>query len=197
MANDQINVPSLLVILVLSGLIIRYLFFAPPAGGASSQQQGGTSRAARDTSAAAVRAREVAAERITQMFPQVDRRTALWDLQRNGANIQATSERILAGRLETVGFASFFPPVFLFSFCSYRLHVPLRRRASRLYKYVRASRGPITDVFPPLCCAAPDHLPAGPAPGPDDLLNGTGGVRGQAGREARAAGPDHAVQAAG
>ncbi len=30
MANEQINVPSLVVILVLSGLIIRYLFFSSP-----------------------------------------------------------------------------------------------------------------------------------------------------------------------
>ena len=92
MANEQqINVPSLVVILVLSGLIIRYLFFSPP-----TPQQ-----AARDPTSA-LRSREVAVERIQQMFPQVDRRTILWDLQRTGGNIAATTERILAGRLETV-----------------------------------------------------------------------------------------------
>lgn len=51
--------------------------------------------------ASAMRLREVAAQRIQQMFPQVDRRTILWDLQRNGGSIQATTERVLAGRLET------------------------------------------------------------------------------------------------
>jgi hypothetical protein len=97
MANDQINVPSLVVILVLSGLIVRYLFFSPPA----SERQAGAGRG-RDSSLAAMRQREAAAERITQMFPQVDRRAALWDLQRNGGNIAATTERILSGRMETV-----------------------------------------------------------------------------------------------
>jgi len=96
MANDQINVPSLVVILVLSGLIVRYLFFSSPAG---TQPQSGA--AGRD-SLAALRQREAAVERIQQMFPLVDRRTVLWDLQRNGGNIAATTERILAGRMDTV-----------------------------------------------------------------------------------------------
>jgi coupling of ubiquitin conjugation to ER degradation protein 1 len=93
MANEQINVPSLVVILVLSGLIIRYLFFSSPA---QTQPQN------RRDSVSAALAREAAAERIQQMFPQVDRRTALWDLQMNGGNIAATTERILSGRMETV-----------------------------------------------------------------------------------------------
>ena len=97
MANDQINVPSLIVILVLSGLIVRYLFFSTPA----QQQQ----QQPRD-SLAQMRQREAGVERIQQMFPQVDRRTILWDLQRNGGNIAATTERILAGRMETVRFLS-------------------------------------------------------------------------------------------
>jgi coupling of ubiquitin conjugation to ER degradation protein 1 len=101
MADDQqqINLPSLAVILVLSGLIIRYLFFSPPAG------TGSGSSSSRADPAALMRQREAAAERIQQMFPQVDRRTALWDLQRTGGNVAATTERILAGRLETVCFS--------------------------------------------------------------------------------------------
>jgi coupling of ubiquitin conjugation to ER degradation protein 1 len=106
MADDQqqINLPSLAVILVLSGLIIRYLFFSPPAGSSSSRP----GRAGAGDPAALMRQREAAAERIMQMFPQVDRRTALWDLQRTGGNVAATTERILAGRLETV-WLSFSP----------------------------------------------------------------------------------------
>lgn len=96
MANEQVNVPSLLVILVLSGLIIRYLFFSSPAG--ASSHRGGQQRG---DSLAALRSREAAVERIQQMFPQVDRRTILWDLQRNGGSVPATTERILAGRMET------------------------------------------------------------------------------------------------
>lgn len=93
MANDQINLPSLVVILVLSGLIVRYLFFSSPGG--NNQQQG-----PRD-SLSQMRQREAAVERIQQMFPQVDRRTILWDLQRNGGSIAATTEKILSGRMET------------------------------------------------------------------------------------------------
>ncbi len=91
MANEQINVPSLVVILVLSGLIIRYLFFSSPAPNAHPRD-----------SLSHMRAREQAVERIQQMFPQVERRTILWDLNRNGGNVAMTTERILAGRMETV-----------------------------------------------------------------------------------------------
>ncbi len=42
-------------------------------------------------------------ERVQQMFPQVSRRSIMWDLQRNGGNVVATTERILSGRgLEVV-----------------------------------------------------------------------------------------------
>lgn len=91
MADDQISLPYLLAILVVSGLIIRYLFF----GGPSPPQPIRSPEAF-------LRSREIAVERIQQMFPQADRRSILWDLQRNGGNIQSTTERILAGRLDTV-----------------------------------------------------------------------------------------------
>jgi coupling of ubiquitin conjugation to ER degradation protein 1 len=91
MSNEQISLPSLVAVLVVIGLILRYLFSSggPPANSSRSPE-------------AVRRAREVAAERIQQMFPQAERRSILWDLQRNGGNIQSTTERILAGRLETV-----------------------------------------------------------------------------------------------
>ncbi|KAI1450233.1 hypothetical protein F5Y02DRAFT_367985 [Annulohypoxylon stygium] len=91
MADEQVSLTSLILIIVLGGLIIRYLFFSP-----ASQPP----RTTRDAQSAS-RAREAAVERIQQMFPQVDRRTILWDLHRNGGNIAATTERILSGRLET------------------------------------------------------------------------------------------------
>ncbi|KAK5660227.1 hypothetical protein OQA88_12761 [Cercophora sp. LCS_1] len=108
MANEQVNVPSLLVILLLSGLIVRYLFFTSPAGSARPGASG-SAAGSRPNGEAALRAREAAAERIQQMFPQVDRRTVLWDLQRTGGNVAATTERILAGRLETPP-VTFQPP---------------------------------------------------------------------------------------
>ncbi|KAI1386351.1 uncharacterized protein F4822DRAFT_313246 [Hypoxylon trugodes] len=99
MADEQVSLTSLILIVVLGGLIIRYLFF-------SSTTQ--APRPQRDPQSAS-RAREAAVERIQQMFPQVDRRTILWDLHRNGGNIAATTERILSGRIETPP-VTFQPP---------------------------------------------------------------------------------------
>ncbi|KAK2063536.1 hypothetical protein LY76DRAFT_588431 [Colletotrichum caudatum] len=90
MANEQISLPYLVVILLVTAFVIRFLFFSPA-----------PPPAPRQSAQSVLRMREAAVERIQQMFPQVERRTILWDLQRNGGNIQATSERILAGRMET------------------------------------------------------------------------------------------------
>lgn len=92
MADEQISLPSLILIVVIGGLVVRYLFFS---SATPAQQQ------PRDAASAA-RTREAAVERIQQMFPQLDRRTILWDLQRNGGSISATTERVLSGRMETV-----------------------------------------------------------------------------------------------
>ncbi|KAI1275354.1 hypothetical protein F5Y07DRAFT_370607 [Xylaria sp. FL0933] len=93
MADEQVSFTSLVLIVVLGGLVIRYLFFPSSAGSAGVQQ-------GRD-GATSWRAREAAVERIQQVFPQVDRRTILWELQRNRGNITTTTERILTGRVET------------------------------------------------------------------------------------------------
>lgn len=92
MSNEQISLPALLVVVVVLGLILRYLFSG------STPRPSPSSRSPE----AIRRAREAAVDRIQQMFPQADRRHLLWDLQRNGGNIQSTTERVLAGRLETV-----------------------------------------------------------------------------------------------
>lgn len=92
MSEDQISLPYFVVILVIFGFIIRYLFF----------NNGNTAARPGRSQEALARSREVAVERIQQMFPQTDRRSILWDLQRNGGSIQVTTERILAGRLDTV-----------------------------------------------------------------------------------------------
>lgn len=78
---------------------MRYLFFSGP----------NPERPPVRTAEQMLRSREVAVQRIQQMFPQVERRSILWDLQRNGGNIQSTTERILAGRLETPP-VTFQPP---------------------------------------------------------------------------------------
>lgn len=130
MANDQINLPSLVVIIVLSGLIVRYLFFSSPSSPSSRQPRDSLSQ---------LRQREAAVERIQQMFPQVDRRTILWDLQRNGGSIAATTEKILSGRMETVCFLS----------------IPNDPRLA-----CRVGRT-LTDFIPSLPLAT-DHFPAAP-----------------------------------
>ncbi|KAI0529804.1 hypothetical protein GGR58DRAFT_289550 [Xylaria digitata] len=94
MADEQVSFTSLVLIVVLGGLVIRYLFFPSSAAGSSGAHQD------RDA-AASSRAREAAVERIQQVFPQLDRRTILWELQRNRGNIATTTERILTGRAET------------------------------------------------------------------------------------------------
>ncbi|KUJ10278.1 uncharacterized protein LY89DRAFT_596484 [Mollisia scopiformis] len=89
MEEQTINLPQLLILLLLGGLAIRYFFFA------SSPT---TSQTRSATSANNIRAREADVERIQQVFPQVSRRNIMWDLQRNGGNVVATTERILSGR---------------------------------------------------------------------------------------------------
>lgn len=94
MADQTINIPQLVLILLLGVLAIRYFFFAS----STSSSQNRSNAAANN-----VRAREADVERIQQMFPQVSRRCIMWDLQRNGGNVVATTERILSGRgLEVV-----------------------------------------------------------------------------------------------
>ena len=92
---DEINLGPFLLILVISVVAIRYFFFKP----SRAQQQ--AQRRAADPQATA-RGREEAAQRILQIFPHVDRRSILWDLQRTGGNVDVTTERILTGRLATV-----------------------------------------------------------------------------------------------
>ncbi|KAK0643611.1 hypothetical protein B0T16DRAFT_392109 [Cercophora newfieldiana] len=98
MANEQVNLPSLLVILVLTGLVVRYFFFSSSGSPPAAQQAG---RAGRRDAASVMAAREAAVVRLQQLFPQVDRRTLLWDLQRTGGNIAATADRIATRRIET------------------------------------------------------------------------------------------------
>jgi len=44
------------------------------------------------------------------MFPQLSRRDIMWDLQRNGGNVAATTERVLSGRALEAPPLSFQPP---------------------------------------------------------------------------------------
>lgn len=108
MADEQVSPTTLLILAILTGLIVRYVFFKPATTTAGAGA-GAFQRAVTPAQAAhAARIRELTAERVMQMFPHVDRRTALWELQRTGGNLAATTERILAGRMETVSFCPGF-----------------------------------------------------------------------------------------
>lgn len=93
MANEEptLNVPSLLTLAAFAYFLFRWLFKSEP------DQRQHNSRSGREGD------RVEQTNHISQMFPQVDRRMIMWDLQRNGGSITATTERILSGiGLETV-----------------------------------------------------------------------------------------------
>ncbi|KAJ5800770.1 uncharacterized protein N7518_002838 [Penicillium psychrosexuale] len=86
--EPSLNIPSLLTLAVVSYFVLRWFFN-------------------RDESSAG----EAEVEQIAQMFPQLNTRDIMWDLQRNGGSVAATTERVLTGRgLETPP-PSFQPPV--------------------------------------------------------------------------------------
>lgn len=87
--QQTISIPSLILLAVFTGLTIRYFFFSKP------------SEATPRTNPRAANPADV--EQIASMFPQVGRREIIWDLQRNGGSVAATTERILSrGTLDQV-----------------------------------------------------------------------------------------------
>lgn len=94
MQDDEpsLNIPSLLTLAVVSYFVFRWFFNRD-----ESSSGGGRPRGRGN----AVDPAQV--EQVLQMFPQLSAREIMWDLQRNGGSVAATTERILAGRgLETV-----------------------------------------------------------------------------------------------
>ena len=92
--QTPVSLPQLLVVLILGFLVIRWIFFSSTPSSPSTPQSHAAGRS---------RVNPAQVDQIAQMFPQLDRRDIVWDLQRNGGNAQATTERILSGRaLEVV-----------------------------------------------------------------------------------------------
>jgi coupling of ubiquitin conjugation to ER degradation protein 1 len=95
MAEAQtISLPQILVFLVIGFLVVRWLFSsnAPAAPGAQN-----------NTTAHGSRVNPAHVEQLMSMFPQLDRRTAIWELQRNGGNVNRIAETVLSGgRLSVV-----------------------------------------------------------------------------------------------
>ncbi|CAL3969808.1 hypothetical protein PZA11_007618 [Diplocarpon coronariae] len=100
MADHTINLPQLAFLIILGGIAIRFFFFSSGPSSSPNRSSNSTNN---------IRAREEDVERIQQMFPQVPRRTIMWDLQRNGGNVVATTERVLSGRGLEVPPQSFQP----------------------------------------------------------------------------------------
>lgn len=87
-----LSIPSLAFVAFLSFFIIRYFISSR-----SPESATGSRRAGQRFTGAQV-------EQVVQMFPQLNRRDIMWDLQRNGGSVAATTERVLGGRgLERVG----------------------------------------------------------------------------------------------
>lgn len=92
--EPSLNIPSLLTLAVVSFFVLRWFLNrddSPAGAGSRARGRGGN----------AIDPAQV--DQIAQMFPQLGTRDIMWDLQRNGGSVAATTERILTGRgLETV-----------------------------------------------------------------------------------------------
>jgi coupling of ubiquitin conjugation to ER degradation protein 1 len=99
-AQATLNIPSLAVLIIVGFLAVRWIF----SSGTQTETDGRTSgRAGAASRGQGPRVNPVHVDTLAAMFPQLDRRNIIWDLQRNGGNVQATTERVLSGRgLETV-----------------------------------------------------------------------------------------------
>ena len=94
MTDDEpsLNIPSLLTLAVVSYFVLRW-FLNRDDNSAAGGRGRGRGNVVDPASVA----------QIAQMFPQMNTRDIMWDLQRNGGSVPATTERILTGRgLETV-----------------------------------------------------------------------------------------------
>ena len=80
-----ISLPSLAFVAVLGFIIYRYFTYSSRAASPSTGRVAGQ------------RFTPAQVEQITSMFPQLNRRDIMWDLQRNGGSVAATTERILGG----------------------------------------------------------------------------------------------------
>lgn len=93
MAEQTLNIPQIIVFIIVTFLAVRWYFSKPANNGTRAATQ----------SRGAARINPAQIDQVAQMFPQLDRRSIAWDLQRNGGNVAATTEKVLSGRtLETV-----------------------------------------------------------------------------------------------
>ncbi|KAL2012612.1 hypothetical protein VTN00DRAFT_137 [Thermoascus crustaceus] len=101
--EPSLNIPSLLTLAVVSFFVLRW-FLNRDSGSDGNRPGEAQGRRGRVVDPAQV-------EQISQMFPQLNRRDIMWDLQRNGGSVAATTERILTGRGLEVPPPSFQPQI--------------------------------------------------------------------------------------
>ncbi|KAK2881776.1 hypothetical protein FQN49_000443 [Arthroderma sp. PD_2] len=88
-SEPSINIPSLITFAVVSFFVFRWFFSSRTSQNDSNAQSG---------RGGPQRVDPVQLDHLAQMFPQLTRRELMWDLQRNGGSVAATTERILTGR---------------------------------------------------------------------------------------------------
>lgn len=87
MAEQTLNIPQLIVFIILAFLAARWYLKKPVRSAAAPNQ-----------SRPGTRINPAQIDQVAQMFPQLDRRMIAWDLQRNGGNVAATTDKVLSGR---------------------------------------------------------------------------------------------------
>ncbi|KAF1814951.1 hypothetical protein P152DRAFT_455996 [Eremomyces bilateralis CBS 781.70] len=110
---SDVNIPQLVFLAVVGFLVVRwYLKPGSLADPSSSSSSGSRTASSRTGLRGEVPPQTmVRVERVAQMFPQLERRDILWDLQRHGGDVQGTIERVLSlGRLGTP--PQSFQPIF-------------------------------------------------------------------------------------
>ncbi|KAK5004979.1 hypothetical protein LTR28_008253 [Elasticomyces elasticus] len=106
MAEATLNLPQLLAVVVVGFLAIRWFFSSVSASASAS-----TSASGAPGGASSRQINPAHVDQVAAMFPQLDRRSIMWDLHRNGGSVQATIERVLGGRgLDVKPPVSFQPP---------------------------------------------------------------------------------------
>jgi coupling of ubiquitin conjugation to ER degradation protein 1 len=96
--STTLNIPQLALLLLVGFLAVRWILSSNNTPSSSSAHRGGAA-----SRGAGLRVNPRHVDMVASMFPQLSRRDIMWDLQRNGGNVQMTTERVLSGHgLETV-----------------------------------------------------------------------------------------------
>ena len=83
-STDQtINLPQLIVLSIIGFLDLRWYFSSRTSDGPSQR-----------STAQGNRVNPAHVDQVLQMFPQLDRRTVMWELQQNGGSVHVATERV-------------------------------------------------------------------------------------------------------